>query len=484
MSLLKHCAEGNLTEITAALKHNRSTRINVRDNHNWTCLHHAVTSGNVECIKYLLTINELDTTAETFEGETALHIACNIPNVSLEIISTLIEANPDLVNYVNNEEVDLLHCAIVCGRLDIVEVLIANGAPVNKQDLDGDTALHIAAINLKLDVIQYLLYETQCDPTIQNEKESTACFYLYAKLLEKIVNESSVLSQQEIDCFEDFAQFTYSPHNVHNNTGIGMDLNRMVFLGYLYNQSRSCLYSSIIKLFYVPPSKQHFVEKILESDVDTVPSCHCLIVAILSHNVDDFGQILELSPKFLLELYNLFLWNEPFFEEYISEISSCGWMIEVSHDRVIDFSNKFAQCRDSSLDTQKLFTFLKTLILYAIDFNTLMRCCEMVVSPDVMLSVFAPLCTFVCPTYPLREDTFACSYNFNESENVLLDMHRSMDLLAGNEVVSLKNLCRMSIRRYYFQTHSHFSAIKTLYSLNVPPKVRNFLCYNFCNFEF
>lgn len=76
MSLLKYCADGNLIEVKTILSRTkgRKNKVQVKDNHNWTCLHHAVKSGSVECIKFLLTIPELDTTAETFEGETALHM--------------------------------------------------------------------------------------------------------------------------------------------------------------------------------------------------------------------------------------------------------------------------------------------------------------------------------------------------------------------------------------------------------------------------
>lgn len=81
MSLLKHCADGNLARIKAELRNRRSRqdKVEIRDNHHWNCLHHAVRSGNVDCIKYLLTIKELDTTAETFEGNTAAFITTNYP---------------------------------------------------------------------------------------------------------------------------------------------------------------------------------------------------------------------------------------------------------------------------------------------------------------------------------------------------------------------------------------------------------------------
>lgn len=475
MSLLKHCADGNLKEIESILRHTkgRRSKVQVRDNHNWTCLHHAVKSGSVECIKFLLTINEIDTLAETFEGETALHIACTIANVSIEIVSMLVEANPDLVLFVNNEEVDLLQCAIIRNRLDIVKLLIANGAPVNKQDLDGDTALHIAAIELELDVIRYLLYETSIDSTICNESGKSACFLLFAKLLE-IVKRNASLSPQQIQCFEELTQFTYNLYDSNNANDMESELNQMINIGYLYGEPRSCLYSSILKLFYVPPSKQYFYQKILQTN--EVPSCHCLINALLDNiNINTDNSNFEIQSNFLLELFTLFLSDESFFNEYISEIMSNGW--EYSERHQAEKFSAFITQRKDSLDLQKLFSFLKALILYGINFDILMIWCEIFLEPKLLFTVFTPLVQLVKPFYPQQCDLLSCSVKFNEPGN---DLHHRN----STQVISLKDLCRMSIRRYYFGTYSHYAALKELYSLNIPIKIRNFLCYNARNFEF
>lgn len=462
MSLLKHCADGNLEEIMSVLRHTKGRRnkVEVRDNHNWTCLHHAVKSGSVECIKFLLTIKELDTAAESFEGETALHIACSISNISTEIVSMLVNADADLINFVNNEEVDLLQVAIIRKRLDIVKFLIDNGISVNKQDLDGDTALHIAAIDLQLDVISYLLYEAHCDATICNESEKTACILLFAQLFENL-NRYSSLSTAEIDCFEELARFTYNLYDVNNPNESELEINQMIDFGYRYSQPRNCLYTKILKFFYVPPSKQYFFQKILQSNV---PSYHCLIVALLEHTNTDNDQTLEMWSKFLLELFTLFLSDESFFNEYISEIMSCGRKYS-ERSQAPNFCEFITQNQDS-FEPQQLFRFLKALILYEIDFDVLMRCCAMILMPNVMLTVFAPLAKFVIP------------------DEVSDDLNRSIDIKIRNEVVSLTKLCRKSIRTYYFKNYSHYTAIKALYSLNIPLKIRNFLCYNICNFKF
>lgn len=484
MSLLKHCADGNLLQIKSLLSRVKSRRnkVQVRDNHNWTCLHHAVKNGSVECIKFLLTIPELDTTVETFEGETALHIACSIPNISLEIISVLLEANVDLINFVNNEEVDLLQCAIVQKRLDIVKLLVGKGAPVNKQDLDGDTALHIAANESQLDIIRYLLYATDCDPTIRNEKERTACFLLFLKLLPKLMRDPQLMVE-EMNCFMDLVEFTFNLDYPHTTNGDEDELNHMIYIGYHFNEPRNCLYMGIMKLLQVPPSKQYFFRKILASNV---PSCHCLIIALLENN-PDLRQSVDLGtcwPNFFCELFSLFVADESFFNEYIPEIMSGGWKYS-ELIQATKFCEFITENRDS-VQPQKLFSFLKVLILYEIDFDVFMRCCEELLLPVIMLNVFAPLVKFVIPSFPLKENCnyLSYNYNFNESNDLMNDLRRSLDLKQVKEVVSLKNLSRMSVRKYYFETCSHYVATKALYNLNIPIKVRNFLCYNSCNFEF
>lgn len=409
------------------------------------------------------------------------HSACSIPNISLEIIEILLEANIDLINFVNNEEVDLLQCAIIQKRLDIVKLLVDHGALANKQDLDGDTSLHIAANEFQLDVIRYLIYETDCDPSVCNEKEKTACFLLFAKLLQKLI-QNPPLRVEEVDCFEELAQFTYNLHDLHNPNENEAELNHMIHICYHFNQPHSCLYMSIIKLFDVPSSKKYFFQKILDANII---SCHCLIIALVEKdNTDEIHKSFEMWSNFLCELFTLFLSDESFFTEYISEIMSNGFKY-AERSQVLNFCGFIAKNRDSTLP-QRLFSFLKVLILYEIDFDVFTRCCEQYLLPAVMLNVFTPLVKFVIPSYPLQESFkwLSFNYNFNESENFFDDLKRSLDLDNRYEVVSLKNLCRMSIRNHYFKTYSHYNAIKALYTSNIPIQVRNFLCYNFCNFEF
>lgn len=103
MSLIKACAENNLTEICKIINSPKERfQFFQTDNNRWSCLHHAVANGNVECLKHLLTVKGLDIAAETHEGHTALTLAISLPNVNQEIISVLLEANRVFVGLIND----------------------------------------------------------------------------------------------------------------------------------------------------------------------------------------------------------------------------------------------------------------------------------------------------------------------------------------------------------------------------------------------
>ncbi|KAG4070320.1 hypothetical protein HA402_009399 [Bradysia odoriphaga] len=411
MSFLNYCFEGNIDGIKSALNRAKTSRgrelmVQKGDNHNWTGLHHAVRQGHVDCVKYLLTLKGISTIAETFEGETALHIACSTPEPSLEIVTVLLEANPDLVNFVNNEEVDSLQCAINQRSLDIVKVLIANEHPVNNKDLDGDTALHIAAMEEQVDIIRFLLYEAKCDPTLRNNMGQFACDLLFVKFLNRI--RRGPLQPDKLVCMEELARYTFNTHPEDKEEMDG--IHEMIFFCYHHNVPNCNLYKVLARTFYVPPSKQYFVDKILESDAY---GYHCLIIGLLkdvnktehferlaSLTVDDTdGERESVWSNFLAELYSLFLADESFYLEYISELMSAGWNFTEQCQHITQFQPlcDYIDRSPKFFDPQKLFTFLKTLVLHGINLKMFMSDWHVAVMRIEMLAVFVSLVNTVLP---------------------------------------------------------------------------------------
>ncbi|XP_037031597.1 uncharacterized protein LOC119071067 [Bradysia coprophila] len=481
MSFLNYCYEGNIDGIKAVLKNAKTSRerqqiLQSRDNHYWTGLHHAVRTDNVDCVKYLLTLKGLSTIAETFEGETALQIACSFPDTSLEIVTALLEANPDLVNFVNKEEVDPLKCAINQKRLDIVKVLVAHGCPVNNRDLDGDTALHIAAMETQLDIIRFLLYETECDPTLRNDMGQFACDLLFVKLLNRI--RRGPLQQDQLDCIEELANLTFNTYAEEKEEMDG--IHEMVFFCYHHNEPNCKLYTTLARTFYVPPSKQYFVDKILASGTY---GYHCLILGLLKdvNKIEHFERLASLTVEsdgeresiwsnFLVELYTLFLADESFYLEYVSEFMSAGWNFEEQCQHYTQFEPlcQYIKKSPKSFDPQKFFTFLKTLIPHGFNLKMFMSDRQVAVMSLEMLAAFVALVNTILPEGYVRN---RCHFPGILDQPV-------------NGLTTLKKLCRLQVRYYFFTQFSHYDALKALYSLNLPPHILQFVCYNFANFEF
>lgn len=121
-------------------------------------------------------------------GRTRLQISCDKGNY--EQAKKLIEEEGYDVNDQDNAGNTALHEAALNGHLDIVKLLIENGADVNMQSFEmfKDTPLIDASANGHLDVVKYLLSHG-ADPTICNAKGLTA--------FESI--EDSDLDEQERD---------------------------------------------------------------------------------------------------------------------------------------------------------------------------------------------------------------------------------------------------------------------------------------------
>lgn len=483
-SFFKMCADGNVEGIETLLKSVRTKRgrrkiLETIDNHRNTCLHHAVNSQNVECVKYLLSMKGVNTLAETRDGETALHLACSTEDMPFEIISSLLEANPDLVNFVNNFEDGLLQAAAAQGRLDVVRLLVQYGAPVNKQDADGDTPLHIAAVESEVDIIRYLIYEANADPTICNLEGKSACFLLFEKLMYKILNAPPV-PEDFIDCFEELAQFTF---NIPDAYECDEDIINMLDLWSNNKVPINYLYKKIIRLFVVPPERQYFVQKIIESNI---PNYHCLIVALLDYKFGGYlHDKLSTWDYFFRDLFQLYMFDESFFNEYIGEIMSTGW--EYLESCQAENFCEHISVIETSIPPQKIFSFLKVLISFDINFDIFVERCEPFLDPKDEFDVLIPLMRCVIPRFPAVKDKnfLALNFNFNEPTNWYEFRKRTLhadDTI--NEVLSLKNLSRMHVRKYFLQKHTHYSALKALYNLDIPIALRNFVCYNFSNYTF
>lgn len=219
-----------------------------------TALHHAVIKKNLEICKLLLDHKSFDCSVRSHEGCTALMIAI-VANVQLEIIELLIEAKPILVTVKNNEEVPPLHEAVKNRRLDVVKILLEYGASVNDFDLDLENSLHLAASNSDYSMIEFLLNETEVDPTAKNRDEmNPLCL-----LLVRSRNEDEDLVAS---CFHLMLEQTYET-NLKTNTYAISDIFQCAFLACVYSHTEIVKFL-IHNIYSVNNSRYSFIRKLSE----------------------------------------------------------------------------------------------------------------------------------------------------------------------------------------------------------------------------
>lgn len=266
MNLLQAVNHSDVETVKELLA-NKRTNVNITDNHNFsgnnnimsfnifiasctsfcqrfdnfllniTALHHAVIKKNLEICKLLLNHHRFDSTIQSYEGCSALMIAI-IANVSIEIIELIITKNPLLVTIKNNEEVPPLHEAVKNRRLDIVKLLLSNGANVNNFDLDLENALHLAASNTDYDMIDYFLSETEVDSRAKNRDEmNPLCL-----LLVRSRNEDQDLVAR---CFYLMLEHSYDKSPLTNTYAIS-DVFQCAFLACVYSHTEIVKVSSYV----------------------------------------------------------------------------------------------------------------------------------------------------------------------------------------------------------------------------------------------
>ena len=136
-------AEKNLLSIVKILLKN-GANIEDEDDKSQTPIYKAIHENNVEIVKIFVTngakIDHLD-----FRDITPIHFATLYNKQS--ILDILLNMNPDLnlPCYV-----ELLHCAVYKGNLEIAEKLINYGVDVNSKDSDGTLSIHTAIEENKL----------------------------------------------------------------------------------------------------------------------------------------------------------------------------------------------------------------------------------------------------------------------------------------------------------------------------------------------
>jgi ankyrin repeat protein len=136
---------------TAELLLDHGADVNGQEFHSGiTALHVAAPRGNMEIVRLLIKKGARVNTADA-AGDTPLHAMSgrDYQGDHVEtIIAILVKAGAD-VNRKNKRGRAPLHTATVDNGRDVVQALLMNRAAPNLQDDDGNTALHLAVMNVK-----------------------------------------------------------------------------------------------------------------------------------------------------------------------------------------------------------------------------------------------------------------------------------------------------------------------------------------------
>lgn len=129
---------------------------------------HAVLAKDLSRVQDILT-TDIDVNFSDTQNNTVLHYAAN---TSMEIVKLLIH-NGAKVNKTNDRGNTPLFHAAYCNNINIINTLIEYGADVNIQNIDGDTCLIYATDYDEIDVIKELI-RFGADLDIKNKKNHTA----------------------------------------------------------------------------------------------------------------------------------------------------------------------------------------------------------------------------------------------------------------------------------------------------------------------
>jgi ankyrin repeat protein len=147
---------GNLAKVKACLARDPKL-VNTADAKGRTVLTCAALSGKREIVDFLLANGASE---DIFTAAIAGHT---------NRITTLVKADPKLVNATDSSGKTVLHLAALNGQKNAVELLLAEKANVNALDGDGFTPLHWAVMFNKSDVAEVLL-TNKADTTIKVAK--------------------------------------------------------------------------------------------------------------------------------------------------------------------------------------------------------------------------------------------------------------------------------------------------------------------------
>ncbi|KAK3041728.1 hypothetical protein RJ639_000652 [Escallonia herrerae] len=146
------------------------------DSRGWTALHVASAKGYVEIARELLLVSPDSCLMLDRGGRSALHLAAIKGRV--RVLSELVRVKPEVTRVLTGGGETCLHLCVKYNRLEGLKALVDGAAKkevfVNWKDQGGNTILHLAVAKKQIEIIKYLLVETEVDVNARNGNGFTA----------------------------------------------------------------------------------------------------------------------------------------------------------------------------------------------------------------------------------------------------------------------------------------------------------------------
>ncbi|XP_065559596.1 KN motif and ankyrin repeat domain-containing protein 1-like isoform X2 [Artemia franciscana] len=168
--------EDYLDELEAVSRNVLAKVVNMTDANGNTAMHYAVSHGNFSIVSLLLDTKVCDSGKPNRAGYTPIMLVCLAPIATEEhkLVVKRLFNDVDINARACQHGQTALMLAVSHGRLDMVMLLVAVGADINIQDVDGSSALMCAAEHGHIDIIKFLIAQPDCDINLKDNDGSTA----------------------------------------------------------------------------------------------------------------------------------------------------------------------------------------------------------------------------------------------------------------------------------------------------------------------
>uniref|UniRef100_A0A0N4ZCG8 ANK_REP_REGION domain-containing protein n=1 Tax=Parastrongyloides trichosuri TaxID=131310 RepID=A0A0N4ZCG8_PARTI len=152
---------GNIEFIRICTKYDQSM-VNCKDNYGYTPLIYSIQSGCFLSVKYLVEKAKSDIRIRTPKGQSCLHASCIIGNIQIVKYFLSLLGNDSILEE-TNDLANCIHCASFHGNIEVLRILAENFKSKRKKEIlslkdsRGNTPLHLAAINDRTAIAKYLV---------------------------------------------------------------------------------------------------------------------------------------------------------------------------------------------------------------------------------------------------------------------------------------------------------------------------------------